>query len=481
MPHGNLLTAILWSAIPAIILLAGIYYLDRYEKEPARLIAIALGAGAIVAPVADRVDPEGVRRPEQRGHVPGVRGPGVREREPGHHRGDRHRARPAGGVLHRPVRARRPARRAGVRRGRRRRVRAGGELLDRVDHAGHPRRPVDALAGLDGASRASTGSSTRASSGCSSGSPGGVRSAEGAGDGRAGHGGRHGDSPCCTTTCPCGSRRARPTSPSSGVARFLTDLPNILGLVALAVIAVWVSGREKVLVGEELQEEVASGVVTADDYHTIVEPFKRFGVLAGALGKGMGTWKLQRRLYVLEVELAFRKHHDKSDRTTPAKLLTPDEYRRADRRDPRRRWGPRPPRRRRRDGRALARRPVRRRGPEVGPMICPNCGAENAQGAPYCYNCANPLPQAGAVPPGGVPAGRGSPGERRRPGSAPGAVPARRGPPGRRAAGRRLRSARWRRVHARPADQAARATRSRPASPRSSRSSSSPRSASCCS
>ena len=22
-------------------------------------------------------------------------------------------------------------------------------------------------------------------------------------------------------------------------------------------------------------------------------------------------------------------------------------------------------------------------------MICPNCGAENAQGAPYCYNCAN--------------------------------------------------------------------------------------------
>ncbi|HXJ66273.1 MAG TPA: PrsW family glutamic-type intramembrane protease, partial [Actinomycetota bacterium] len=51
MPHGNLLTAILWSAIPAIILLAGIYYLDRYEKEPARLIAIALGAGAIVAPV----------------------------------------------------------------------------------------------------------------------------------------------------------------------------------------------------------------------------------------------------------------------------------------------------------------------------------------------------------------------------------------------------------------------------------------------
>jgi hypothetical protein len=113
---------------------------------------------------------------------------------------------------------------------------------------------------------------------------------------------------------------------SNGLARFLTDLPNILGLVALAVIAVWVSGREKVLVGRELQDEVASGVVTSDDYNTIVSPFRRFGVLAGSIGKG--TWRLRRRLYVLEVELAFRKHHDKSDRTTPAKLLTPDEYRR---------------------------------------------------------------------------------------------------------------------------------------------------------
>jgi hypothetical protein len=113
----------------------------------------------------------------------------------------------------------------------------------------------------------------------------------------------------------------------NGVARFLTDLPNILGLVALAVIAVWVTGREKVLVGEELQDEVASGVVTADDYNTIVGPFRRFGVLASAMGKGMSTWKLQRRLYVLEVELAFRKHHDKSERNTPDKLLTPEEYR----------------------------------------------------------------------------------------------------------------------------------------------------------
>src|SRR5207249_4410897 len=29
-----------------------------------------------------------------------------------------------------------------------------------------------------------------------------------------------------------------------------------------------------------------------------------------------------------------------------------------------------------------------------GQMICPTCGADNAEGAAYCYNCSNPLPQA---------------------------------------------------------------------------------------
>ena len=45
-------------------------------------------------------------------------------------------------------------------------------------------------------------------------------------------------------------------------------------------------------------------------------------------------------------------------------------------------------------------------------MICPNCGAENAEGAPYCYNCANPLPQTSATPPqqpGGYQAPPGGP------------------------------------------------------------------------
>ena len=72
----------------------------------------------------------------------------------------------------------------------------------------------------------------------------------------------------------------------------------------------------------------AAGVVTAEEYRNIVAPFRRFGALAGALGKGIGTWRLRRRLYTLEVELAFRKYHEKSERTTPARLSEPEEYRR---------------------------------------------------------------------------------------------------------------------------------------------------------
>jgi hypothetical protein len=115
---------------------------------------------------------------------------------------------------------------------------------------------------------------------------------------------------------------------TSGLGKLLTDLPNVLGLVALCAIAVWTTGREKLIVARELQDEVSSGVVTPDDYTAITNPGRRFGSLLSSMGKGMSTWRLRRRLYALEVELAFRKHHDKSDRTTPAQLLTPEEYRR---------------------------------------------------------------------------------------------------------------------------------------------------------
>lgn len=323
--HGSLLTAILWSAIPAIILLAGIYYLDRYEKEPAKLLAIALGAGAIVAPVLTAWIEKAFGVPNSVGTSQAVVIPEFVNANQA--------------IIQQAV--------TGL-------VLLGvffivryelDDLLDGLVYGAVVGvgfglaanfwivwTTPDIFGGPSTHSLASTvvasfnyvfyagviglflGFARRASIGRVI-----LMAVVGTGVAMGFH--------LLHDYLPVWVAANRNDIQSSGVARFLTDLPNILGLVALAVIAVWVSGREKVLVGRELQDEVASGVVTADDYQTIVSPFKRFGVLTGALGKGMGRWKLQRRLYVLEVELAFRKHHDKSDRTTPAKLLTPEEYR----------------------------------------------------------------------------------------------------------------------------------------------------------
>ena len=50
MEPGNLGSALVFGAIPALVVLALVYWLDRYEKEPATLLAFALGVGAILAP-----------------------------------------------------------------------------------------------------------------------------------------------------------------------------------------------------------------------------------------------------------------------------------------------------------------------------------------------------------------------------------------------------------------------------------------------
>jgi protease PrsW len=118
------------------------------------------------------------------------------------------------------------------------------------------------------------------------------------------------------------SGNAQPGS-AAGV---ISNIPNFFGLVGLAVLVVWLLGREKVLVGRELQEEVAAGVVTRDEYATVTNSFKRFRRLLSSLGKG-DQWRLRRRLYTLEVELAFRKHMQRSERTRAAKFQDEAAYR----------------------------------------------------------------------------------------------------------------------------------------------------------
>jgi protease PrsW len=112
-----------------------------------------------------------------------------------------------------------------------------------------------------------------------------------------------------------------------GLRGLIAGIPNILGLVAIGVLATWLLGREKVLVGRELREEVTSGVVSQDDYLTVTNGFRRFGTLLRSLGKG-DEWRTRRRLYVLEVELAFRKAMTRRRDPRAAKFEDEETYRR---------------------------------------------------------------------------------------------------------------------------------------------------------
>lgn len=331
MEHGSLLTAILWSAIPALLLLGVIYYLDRYEKEPVRLLGSALLAGGLAAPLlaagletlfltwAGRPGPPATLG-SQAISLPGfatARVAIIEELVLGsvillvfllvRHEID--------GLLDGLVYG------GAVGVGYGLAANFWAIWTTPVVFGGLSERTLFSTviastnwvfyAGLIGlflalARRAAPGRVV-------------VMAVIGTGAAMGFH--------LLHDFIPTWVAADANDVQTSGIASFLADLPNVLGIVALAAIAVWTVGREKMIVGRELQEEVASGVVTADEYATVTNSFRRFGALASSAGRGR-TWRLRRRLYALEVELAFRKHHDRSDRDVPAKLLEPDEYRR---------------------------------------------------------------------------------------------------------------------------------------------------------
>ncbi len=120
------------------------------------------------------------------------------------------------------------------------------------------------------------------------------------------------------------------TAPTSDFwDRLANQAPNYIGIVALAVIAHWAIGREKVIVGQGLKDEVENGVVTASDYANVTNSFRRTSTLWSALfARGERVWRLRRRLYALEVELAFRKYHRREDTSMESRhFLDEDEYR----------------------------------------------------------------------------------------------------------------------------------------------------------
>jgi len=115
---------------------------------------------------------------------------------------------------------------------------------------------------------------------------------------------------------------------SSFWSRVLTQAPNYLGVFALVLIAVWALGREKMIVADGLRDEVG-GAVTEADFANVTNSFRRAYTLWAALfARGERVWRSRRTLYGLEVELAFRKYHRREDTSDASRhFLDEDDYR----------------------------------------------------------------------------------------------------------------------------------------------------------
>ena len=117
---------------------------------------------------------------------------------------------------------------------------------------------------------------------------------------------------------------------SSTWATVAEYLPNGLGLVGLAAIAVWALGREALLLSRQLEDEVGRGVLRTAEYVEVTTSLHRTAALARTLfASGPRAWWLRRRLYRFAIELAFRKHHRISRRELLPGTLDEDHYRAA--------------------------------------------------------------------------------------------------------------------------------------------------------
>ncbi len=109
----------------------------------------------------------------------------------------------------------------------------------------------------------------------------------------------------------------------------LTQAPSYLGVFALGLIALWAVGREKVIVGRQLQDELDRGTITADEYANVTNSFRRsYSLWSALLQRGERVWRVQRRLYGLIVELAFRRYHQREDTSAESRqFLSETAYR----------------------------------------------------------------------------------------------------------------------------------------------------------
>jgi hypothetical protein len=97
------------------------------------------------------------------------------------------------------------------------------------------------------------------------------------------------------------------TSAAGGLS-FLAALPDLVGVFGLAAIVAWAWASEAAIVAGRLGEEVSAGVILPAEYSAISNPGLRLAALTSTLIKeGEREWRLRRRLYATEIELAFAK------------------------------------------------------------------------------------------------------------------------------------------------------------------------------
>lgn len=323
MGPGSIVTATVWGILPAAVLLGLLWWVDRYEKEPIRLMLVALGAGAVVAPAlaalvqnlldvptslaAQTLVPRsslGVTTPLVEEVVRGLAVLGailvVRHEVDG----------PLDGLVYGGV--------VGVGFG----LTANVWSILQTPSLGGDTTPSLFAAMVSGLNHVFYGAVVGLGIAIWRRRPSLI--AAGAAAGTVVALGFH----LLHDYLPWWFAAPAGDPGGGGLQAILTGLPNALGILALAVIVAWASGREAVLVGRELREEVAAGVVTPAEYESIVDSTKRLGSLVRTLSRGgLRAARLRRRLYGLEVELAFRKHHRRTSRDGVRPLLEEDAYR----------------------------------------------------------------------------------------------------------------------------------------------------------
>lgn len=118
-----------------------------------------------------------------------------------------------------------------------------------------------------------------------------------------------------------------PTNLQSNFGReVLRQAPSYFGVVALAVIALWAVGREKMIVARELRKDLGTQVVTHDEYVAVTNSFTRWGVLfTDLVFRGERVWRTRRALYHALVELAFRQFHRGHRESTKSRHFEDEE------------------------------------------------------------------------------------------------------------------------------------------------------------